>query len=533
MKTSRKFLIGIVIVIIAVGGFFGYRAWQNQKPKEQTLTVHPADFLQQVSVSGTVTPTQSLNLSFEQTGRLSSVPVHVGDHVKIGTVLASEDTSDLQAELANAKAGIAVAQAKLNQVLAGASSEDVSVSETAVANAQISVENAQDALANARQSVFDTLQDALTKSDDAVFNKADQLFSNPQTQNAQVNFSIIDATLKNSLETERLAIGPMLQDWNTSLMNITDTTDSAAAIALAKKNLLQTKTFLDNISLAVNNPNNCVYTAQQTCTPILTAWKTDNSTARTNISVATDAVTGSENAFTSAQSNVKSAEGALQSAKDQLALKQAPASTVDVSVYQAEVEQATAGLQTIQAALDRKQVRSPINGVVTVVNAKVGAIVSPNDIAVSLISADTLQIESYVPEKSIPFIQIGNNADVTLDAYGSDVTFATSVVSVDPAETVRDGVSTYRIVLQFVKPDDRIKSGMTANILIATEKKSNVIAVPQGIVTGTDGHKTVRVKDGDTIVERSVETGSISSLGQIEITSGLNDGDVVVLTPAN
>jgi len=70
---------------------------------------------------------------------------------------------------------------------------------------------------------------------------------------------------------------------------------------------------------------------------------------------------------------------------------------------------------------------------------------------------------------------------------------------------------------------------MTANILIITDEKTNVIAVPQGIVIERDGQKFVSVKEGDTIVDRAVQTGSVSSLGTIEIVSGLTDGDVVLL----
>ena len=48
-----------------------------------------------------------------------------------------------------------------------------------------------------------------------------------------------------------------------------------------------------------------------------------------------------------------------------------------------------------------------------------------------------------------------------------------------------------------------------------------------------NGQKFVKVKEGDIAVERAVETGDVSSLGQVEIISGLKDGDMVVLEQAN
>ena len=124
---------------------------------------------------------------------------------------------------------------------------------------------------------------------------------------------------------------------------------------------------------------------------------------------------------------------------------------------------------------------------------------------------------------------MGNPVAVLLDAYGADVVFPGTVVSIDPGETMRDGISTYRAVLAFTEQDSRIKSGMTANITITTERKSDVISVPQGVVTNRNGIKYVSLKKGDSLEEREVTTGMVSSLGYVEIISGLSRGDEVVL----
>jgi hypothetical protein len=94
---------------------------------------------------------------------------------------------------------------------------------------------------------------------------------------------------------------------------------------------------------------------------------------------------------------------------------------------------------------------------------------------------------------------------------------------------MKDGVSTYRTVLVFMGADNRIRSGMTANVVITTLKKSDVLAVPQKLVVQKDGVSTVRVlRDGvDTPV--TVTVGAISATGGIEILSGLSVGDQVIL----
>ena len=162
-------------------------------------------------------------------------------------------------------------------------------------------------------------------------------------------------------------------------------------------------------------------------------------------------------------------------------------------------------------------------------DAKVGGTASSNTSDIAMISAGTLQMESFVPEINIPLLAVGDEAVATLDAYGTTAPFAAKVVSIDPAETVRDGVSTYRVKLQFDVTDARVRPGMTANILITTLKKTNAIAVPQGIVVRRGDEKFISIKEGNSVREQAVQTGSVSSLGTIEILSGLKDGDMVLL----
>ena len=510
---KKPLVSGIVIIIgiVVVASVF-----RNGKTKEEILVVHPGDFVQEVSVSGKVIATENLDMSFEQTGRVTGVLVKVGDKVSVGQLLASQDTAQLNAQLAEMKAGIDVQKAKLDQLLAGASMEDISVYETAVMNAERS-------LINAKSSLIDALKDAYTKAEDGVRNKADQALVNPRTT-PQAAFTASNAQLVINIENDRLVFESTFSAWSAVLATLNTNSDLNSATVLAKKNLNQTKLYLDEVAVAINDQNS--YQKLSTGTgAIPTVWKTDVSTARTNVNTALAAIT-------TAQTSLSTAEATLNTAQNQLTLKKSPPRAADIDLAQAQIRQAEASTQNIFAQLAKKQIRAPISGVVTVVNAKVGSIVAANEVAVSLISVNALQIESFIPEKNIPLIKLGDQAAITLDAYGNDAPFMAKVISIDPAETLRDGVSTYKVKFQFIENDDRIKSGMTASIVVTTEKKTGIIAVPQGIIINKNAKKFVKVKEGEATAEREVETGSISSLGQIEITSGLKDGDTVVLEQA-
>ena len=191
---------------------------------------------------------------------------------------------------------------------------------------------------------------------------------------------------------------------------------------------------------------------------------------------------------------------------------------------------AEADLLTARSQLQKTLITAPFAGVVTAVDVEAGETAAVNAAVISMINADTLQIESFIPEIHVALLANGDPAAVTLDAYGPDVVFDARVVFIDPAETVRDGVSTYRAILQFSEKDSRIRAGMTANVVITTDQKSGILSVPQGIIQQRDGKKYVQVKDGEMIIEREVETGGVSSFGDVEITAGLSEGDAVILS---
>ena len=194
---------------------------------------------------------------------------------------------------------------------------------------------------------------------------------------------------------------------------------------------------------------------------------------------------------------------------------------------------AQAAIDKIRAEIRKSTIYAPFNGIITNIEKEVGETVATNEAVVTVMSADIFQIESYVPEVNIALIKLSDEAEVTLDAYGENVLFKARVISIDPAETIKDGISTYKIKLQFQEEDIRIKSGMTANVSILIFNKANTIVVPGGVVFEQDGKKFVQVKSRDGIFDREVRLGDISSLGQVEIVAGLEAGEEVVLNPSD
>ena len=204
----------------------------------------------------------------------------------------------------------------------------------------------------------------------------------------------------------------------------------------------------------------------------------------------------------------------------------------DIAAQQASVRQAQANAQNIQAQIDKTIVRSPIRGVVSKNDAVVGEIVGADQNIVSVISNNQFEVDTNVAEVDIASVKVDDSAKITLDAYSGDVVFSAKVISIDPGETIIDGVATYKTTLQFTNEDTRIKSGMTANIDILADKRENVLILPQrAVTTDNNGKKMVQliydVENHTKDVE--VQIGLKGSDGNVEIISGLKEGDKVLV----
>lgn len=532
----------ILILGLAAGGYFYFG--RTEKPEFDVTIAKRSDLIQEVSVTGRVKPARSVELAFEKSGKVALVYVDVGNKVVAGQTLVTLENSELAAQILQAEAGVESAQAQLEQYRAaleaqkaklaelkrGTRPEEIQVQETKVANAKTTLEDA-------KKNLVDKLQDAYTKSDDAVRGKADQMFTNSQTQNPQLKFWAIDSSLESDVEWRRLLLEyNVFPKWRPSLDALTIQSNLTAYMSEAKKHLDEVKIFLDKLSLIVNNPNTS-YVVNGISQDIPSSWKTDTATARTNINTAISNISTAEEKLRKAESDISLAEqelalkkaGAIeeQIAAQEAQIKQAEA---NISSQEAQIKSAKAGVENYRAQIAKTIIRAPITGTVTKQDAKVGEIVSANTPIVSLISASQFEIEANIPEADIAKVKLGNTAKVTLDAYGNDVGFNVKIVAIDPAETIIDGVATYKTTFQFTDKDERIKSGMTANIDISTEKRENVIIVPQRAVIAKNGDKIVKILNGETPKEAKVKTGLRGSDGNIEIIEGINEGDKVIIS---
>lgn len=214
-------------------------------------------------------------------------------------------------------------------------------------------------------------------------------------------------------------------------------------------------------------------------------------------------------------------EGAVSKAEyDQAKLA---ASDKSLEAIQAQVNQARVGYNQALDALDNAQVKAPISGTVTSVNIEEGEYATNSSPAVVIMDMENVKIVVNVTESIINKLYPGKEVTVEIDAAELKTQAEIETVS----DSVNPQTGLYEVKIR-VPNDSNIKSGMFASVIVPTDIRENVIAIPAQAVLQKEDGKVVYTVDGDKAVENTVETG-LDIGDRIEITTGLSEGAQVII----
>lgn len=495
-KYSKKWIVGILIVAV-IGGLIYWSGSKKPPSKEaSTATVKRGDILQEVSVTGRVKPSATIEVSFEKSGRIQGVYKKVGDHVGAGALLAEIDSTSAQATLMEV-------EARLTELKRGSRPEEISIKEAELAK------SAQD-LANTYNDVLDTVQDAFAKSDEALHTKTTGIFSGSRGSSYTLTFSMCDSQLVLAVTALRADEEYDISAWRTELSGIPLSISPQEIERLLEKatsHVTAVKIFLETLNRALTLDCTLTNTALDT-------YRTNINTARTNTAIALASIN-------TQKQSIASLNLAVQKTKSELSLLRAGTASEVIAAEEARVLSA-------QAELRKYRIYAPIAGLITRAGAKTGEAATLGTPVFTVISDTLFEIEANVPESDVAKITIGNEAKITLDAYGADTIFIGRVVAIDPAETIIENVPTYKTTLHFLTKDSRIKSGLTANIDIKTDERINALVIPARAINTRNGGKFVFIVNTDgSKTETPVTVGLKGSDGTIEILNGLDEGATI------
>jgi HlyD family secretion protein len=603
-----------------------------QQSGGQVATVQRGDIEATVSATGSVIARADVALTIGAGGTLTEVLVKPGDRVKAGQRLAAVNDRDLRLQLSQAEANLSSAQAKYEQVKAGATplqieqaeasvrsaqakyqqvangattAQDIASAEAAVRSAEAKLEavrsgtvteadlaSAEAAVRSAEAKLAELRRGAVPADIDSAIQKVNQAKDNrlkaeSQLSNAKEQARIAMEQAADALRSAQSAYGAAKLVYDEAVRTGKDPNISCSASQptcnnkLTDAKLRQYKADYEAKQIAMSQAEQTLEARrlayedskkqeiaglQQADRQILdaqaqldklTAGPTPEQLVQAQASVdqaranldklrqppkASDLVQA-QAAVDQARASLEKlrrgptaedlavAQATLDQAQATLADLKAGPKAVDLATALAAVKQAEAARDQAQAKLEQATLVAPFDGVVASV-AGVPGQAAPTGATglITLVDDSVLRVDIRVSENDLPRLALNQPARLTFDAL-PERTITGAVTFIAPKATVEQNVTAYIVSITFDPSEKGIRPGMTANVAVITDRKTNVLLVPSRAIRTVGRERVVEVRYKGLTFPVPVQVGMTGD-NVTEIVRGLQEGDTVVINTA-
>ncbi|WP_020471771.1 efflux RND transporter periplasmic adaptor subunit [Zavarzinella formosa] len=209
----------------------------------------------------------------------------------------------------------------------------------------------------------------------------------------------------------------------------------------------------------------------------------------------------------------------------------------DLADAKAQIEVAEAELARTRVMLAYTEITAPFDGVITKRSFRRGDFIRSADVGgdrvplLSIERTDHMIMVVQVPDRDVPFLDVGDEATMELDALpGSSLNAVVSRC----AESEDISTRTMRTEVDIPNTSGKLRRGMYGRVTVVLDKgQAKSMMIPSTALTGKaeGGKGTVRVVRDGTLRLVSVTTGADNGL-EVEILSGLSTNDQVVVRTA-
>jgi HlyD family secretion protein len=453
---------------------------------------------------GRIVPLHEVTLNSPQTGTVAQVLVAEGDMVTAGQALVRLDTRALQLRLDQANVGLARAQTKYDQLMAGATPANVAVAKAGVHKAEAvaaqitanvsnaDVDAAKSQLADANATLKNLTNP--TANDRALADAAvDQATANLTQQRSALSAAKTAANLAmqqavQTLSQAQISYASAKDNWQYVQDNSRDPFYTSMRLSDAQKQnyydaMVRAESAMHVAELQLQNAQVAYANAQQAETSgVMTAEArlTDAQVRRDNL-LNPDAgqVAAAQARVSAAQANVARLQGSARNAQlDTAAADVAQAQAqyeqvvatpraVDVSAADVEIAAAKVAVAQAQYELDQATLTAPFAGVVADMDLTVGMLLTPAIPALVLADTQTWHVETVdLTELDVVGVAVGDVASVHVDAL-PDVTIPATVRHIQALGQNRQGDIVYTVVLDLQEHNADLRWNMTVAVHFA------------------------------------------------------------------
>jgi membrane fusion protein (multidrug efflux system) len=247
-----------------------------------------------------------------------------------------------------------------------------------------------------------------------------------------------------------------------------------------------------------------------------------------------DAVHQNEASVSQAKANLENAKLAADRNEDLLkrgiaARKDVEDARTQMSVAQASVKQAEAALSTAKTQLARAVVRAPFDGTVVKRFASSGEQVDGTSAAPIVEIADiaSLELLAAVPAARLPEIHAGQSFPFDSTSFPGHK-FTAHIIAILPA--VDPGTNNGVVRMRIDNPEHLMKLGMFVTLVIPVKGNAKRLVVArQAVYPDETGEPHLYKVEGENAESVAVKLG-VQTREKVEILSGANEGDAVILT---
>ncbi len=229
---------------------------------------------------------------------------------------------------------------------------------------------------------------------------------------------------------------------------------------------------------------------------------------------------------------------------------------LNLQVLEHNLEAADAGIAQAKENLSYTTIVSPIDGVITRINAEVGEMVmtgtmnNPGTVIMEVGDLSQMLVVAQVDEADVGKLEVGQKAAVFIDAYPNREFKGVVYTTALSHDMSRQGTKYYRTEILLEQTKERLPSGLTANVDIETRTYEGVLAVPsQAVMTREIESLPLDIRDKSPLVDKSKTFATVvfryldgktvitpvkigpSNLTHTIIEAGVEKGERVVVGP--
>lgn len=179
----------------------------------------------------------------------------------------------------------------------------------------------------------------------------------------------------------------------------------------------------------------------------------------------------------------------------------------------------------LELQLNYTKIRALSEGFITERLIEVGDRVNANQQVYTIEDFKPLLIRVYVPTSDAIKLEAGMSAEVMTEIL-QGASFSGSVKLINPRIDTQTG--TVKVTVEVMDDSLRLKPGMFVEVRIAIGAKENVLTIPRKAILYKQNKTYAFVMNRNQVSQREIQLG-LTEEDLVEVTSGLNEGDIIVV----